>query len=406
MSASNAPPPKTTANRILLFFLIGFTSTVPLWFINFVVGAFWLIGLLPLVVFAVLIFLFIREKRVSEVKPRLLELFLAALGAFYPSVLVSIVLWLVWWVLYGVAVLFGVEGEQSGAAYRFATTVFGLLSLGLVIFLARMNWRHLLSQLYPQVGNQSAFVQISATGKKWLFKRGVILSIVFFVLLMIYLIVIGSVESSSPVAADFQLGLFLVIIYLFFISISAWLWLREPKIPRGIEVANKAIARLLQPVGYEIQTLAEIINRPGQEAVVSEQMTASVDLVALSKGNSMVIDVMTREESPESANWVTASDFRTAVWYLESILALPEPVEAVFVLVDVIPEDSLLTFADKHDIKVIQLSGEKVVELLAQDMSEPAMQKTAATLFLPLLNGYVNTTSSVEPMLENGGQHG
>jgi hypothetical protein len=406
MSSSNVHPRKTTANRFILFLLIGFTSTVPLWLMSFIVSAWWLLGLLPLVVFAVLIVLSIREKRVSVVKPKLMELFLAALGAFYPSVFIAIILWLVWWIIYGVAVRFGMKGEQSGEAYRFATTVFGLLSLGLVVFLARMNWRRLLNQLYPQVGDQSAFAQISATGKSWLFKRGIILSVIFFVLLIIYLIIVGSGELSSPVAADFQFGLLLVIMYLFFISISAWLWLREPEIPRGIEVVNRAIARLLEPAGYEIQTLAEIINGSGQESVVADQMTASIDLVARSEGQSMVIDVMTREESPESANWVTASDFRTAVWYLESVLSLPEPVEAVFVLVDVIPEDSLLTFADKHDIKVIQLSSAEVIELLIQDISESTAQKMAATLFSPLLNNAVNTALSIEPLLENGAQNG
>ena len=135
-------------------------------------------------------------------------------------------------------------------------------------------------------------------------------------------------------------------------------------------------------------------------------MTASVDLIAYGEDSSLVIDVMTRDETIEPPDWVAASEFRMATWYLQTELKLPEPVGAIFVLVDVMPDDTLHTFAESHDITVIQLSGEEVVELLVQDMSETALQKTAVTLFSPVLNEFVDMSSLSEPVLETGGRDG
>ncbi len=349
--------------------------------------------------------MFAREKRVSEAKPRWLELFLSTLGAFYPSVLIAIVLWLVRWALYGLAFLVGVDGEYGGDAYNFANVVFVLLLLGSIVFLVSMNWRHLVNQLYPKVGNQSAFAQISATGKKWLIKRGIILSFIFIILILpVTFFTVGSNISDNGalnIRNEFLMGLFVIVFYMFFISISAWLWLREPEMSRGVEVMNKAIVRLLQPFGYEVQALDEIKNEPTREVAISDQMTASIDLVARNESSSMVIDVTTGEESAHSPDWITVSEFHTAVWYLKDVLRLPAPVEAVFVLVDVVADDTLFAFAESHNIKVIQLTGGKVYELLTQDTSEQALQTTVKTLFSPLLNSSVNM-SSIKSPVENG----
>lgn len=134
-------------------------------------------------------------------------------------------------------------------------------------------------------------------------------------------------------------------------------------------------------------------------------MTASVDLVACRQGSSLVVDVMTRDETSDPPNWVAASEFRMATWYLQRVLQLPTPVKAVFVLVDVLANDTLFTFAKDYDIKVVQLSRQEVVELLAQNMSESALQKSAERLFSPLLNNFVDNASLTEPMLENGGRN-
>jgi hypothetical protein len=407
MSVLTAPPPKTSANRIFLFFLLGATSTIPFLVLSFVLTAYWALFLTPLLVLVLLIFMFAREKRVSEAKPRWLELFLSTLGAFYPSVLIAIVLWLIRWALYGLTFLVGVDGEYKGDAYNFANVVFVLLLLGSIVFLVSMNWRHLVNQLYPKVGNQSAFAQISATGKKWLIKRGSFLSFIFIILIPVVFFTLASNMSDNGalnIRNEFLMGLFVIVFYMFFISISAWLWLREPEIPRGVEVTNKTIVRLLQPLGYEVQTLAKIKNKPELGVDISDRMTASIDLISQSEGDSLIIDVMTSEETLASPDLAIASEFRMATWYLQGILQLSKPVKVVFVLVDVEADDTFFTFTDDHNIQVLQLSGEEVVDLLTQDMDEQALLETAAGLFSFSLNNFSTTSSFAKPVMENGGQ--
>jgi hypothetical protein len=410
MSALNANPPKTTVNRALLFIAIGVSTVVPLFILGFFFESLVTIFLMPLVVIIVLFMLFIKEKRVSGVTPKGLELLYATLGAFYPSVLVAIILWVIWWVVYGIAVVvFDLNGEIYEDAYLFSSTIFGLLSLGVAIFLARMNWRHLVDQLYPYVGSHSAFAKISDFGKWWLVKRGILFSIIFFFTLLFSIIipvVFLSEGDDFTMGDEFLFSLTIIFVYLFFISITAWLWLRKPEIPRGIEITNKAIARLLQPLGYKVKTLTEIKNAPTQVAVISDKMTASVDLVALSAGKSMVIDVITDEETLHAPDWVMASEFHTAVRYLKNVLQLPSPVETVAVLVDIIADDSLFLFAEDQNIKVIQLSSEEVVDLMTADMSEQALQNKYALLFSSVSTMSANGSLSVDPVVEYGGRHG
>ncbi|MCA9942264.1 MAG: hypothetical protein KC449_02220 [Anaerolineales bacterium] len=411
MTTPNVYTPKNTVNRLILFFLIGFTTATPLWVFGFYFSSGINIFLMPLVVFIVLIIMLLREKKVSSVKPGLLEYFLSFLGAFYPPVLASIALWVVWWGAYGLGSLFASDGELFGAAYDFAGVVYGVFSLGLASFLVRMNWRHVTDQLYPQVGRQSAFAKITAAGKLWLVKRGIILSVVFFVFLVVYFVIAGIFFSEGEdftVGDEFLFGLFFIVIYLFFVSVSAWLWLLQPMNQLGLSEANEVVARALKPLGYKIRTVTELKNEPRPEVEISDFMTASVDLVAGREDGSLVIDVMTLEETTEAPDWVMASEFRSATWYLQKVLQLPSPVEAVFVLVDVLPDESLLAFAEDHDIKLIQLSSDVVAEWFAEQGNEPMAGTEATALFSSLMsNGHKNGSASMEePMLISGGQNG
>lgn len=410
MPSPNELPQKTTVNRILLFFLIGFSTVAPLLILGLFFESWVNIFLMPLVVFVVLFMMFIKEKRVSGVKPTGLEFLYATLGAFYPAVLVTIILWAMWWIVYGIAVVvFDIDGGYYGDAYSFSSIIFGLLSLGVAIFLTRMNWRHLANQLYPQVGNRTAFAKISDFGKGWLIKRGILFIFIFFIALVFSFVVPAvffSEGNDFTMGDEFLLSLSIIFVYLFFISISAWLWVRKPEIPRGVEITNTAIVQMLQPLGYKVQTLAEIKNDPKQEVVISDQMTASVDLIALSKGKSIVIDVITDEETPHAPDWVMASEFRTAVWYLRNVLQLPSPVEAVAVLVDIIADDSLFLFAEDQNIKVIQLSGEEVFDMMTGDVGEQALQSKYTSLFSSMKPMSANGSPSVNPVLKNGEHHG
>ncbi len=403
------PLTKTTVNRFFLFILIGFTSTLPFLLLSFVLAAFWAVILVPLVVLIVLIFKTAKEKRVSKVKPKWLELFLSAVGAIYPSVLTAIVLWLVRWALYGSAVLIGLDGEYKGAAYNFANAVFVLLLLGSIVFLVSMNWQHLLNQLYPKVGSQSAFAQISTTGKTWLIKRGAALSLIFIFLFLVILIVGPQMSEGGAlnIRNEFVAGLFLVFLYLFLVSLSAWLWLSEPEMPRGIEITNEALVRLLQPMGYHVQALSDMRTDSIQKADFSEQMTASIDLVARKEEQSLVIDVITAKETQHALDWVIASEFQMAVLYLKNILQLSTPVKTVTVLVDVAADDSWFRYAEDQNIVVIQLSGEEVIALMTANLSDSALQNKFASLFSPSM---VNTMNEPRPLnvqvLEDGGRHG
>lgn len=405
MSTSFDSLKKTPVNRIFLFLIIGFTSIAPLLYINDFFVVFWNSGAMPLGVLVVLVLMLMRENRMSEVKPKLLELFLAALGALYPSVLVAVLLWLVWWVMYGIFVLFGWEGGMYLAAYTSAGNVFGLLSLGAAIYLVWMNWRHVGNQLYPSVGTHSAFALISKSGKTWLLKRGIIFSIIFFITFVIAAVSVEFSEGENITIGDeFILSLFIVILYLYFVSITAWLWLRKPEVPHGIDFTNQAISRFLKPLGYEVQKLTELKNM--QNGAIDEQMVASVDLIASKESHSLVIDVMTAEETHYVPDWVIASEFRMAVWYLKNVLQLPSPVEAVAVLVDINADESMFRFAEDQNINVIQLSNDEVVGLMTEDLGNLAFQKNFPSLFASIIKEPADRSTLKVAVSEEGGRHG
>ena len=69
---------------------------------------------------------------------------------------------------------------------------------------------------------------------------------------------------------------------------------------------------------------------------------------------------MTLEETTDAPDWIMASEFRTAAWYLQRVLALPKPVEAFLVLVDVVPDATLFAFTESHNINLIQLTSGEV----------------------------------------------
>ncbi len=409
MSVSNAYPPKTTVNRVILFFIIGFATATPLLLFGFYFLSWTNICLVPLGVSAVLIFMSVREKRQSKAKPKWLELFLSTLGIFYPSVFVAILLWIFWWALYGLTVLLGVEEGMYGDAYTLASTIFGIVSFGAALLLVRVNWRHLVGQLYPQAGGKSAFAEISESGKFWLIKRGILFAVIFVIIIVIYFAISGEFFSEGDditIGDEFIISLTIVIGYLFAISISAWLWLRQPENRFGIPMVNEMLYGVLKPAGYKVRSIVEI-KRENQGVEVSEFMTASVDLVASNEDGSLVIDVMTLEETAETPDWVMASEFRTATWYLQRVLQLPTPVEAIYVLVDVTPDDSLLTFAEGHAIKVLQLTSEEVAEWsVAKGNGPKLMTGKAATLLSSLVPNKKNGGTQNEPMLEFGGQNG
>ena len=77
-------------------------------------------------------------------------------------------------------------------------------------------------------------------------------------------------------------------------------------------------------------------------------------------------------------------------------------------MVDVLPDESLLAFAEDHDIKLIQLSSDVVAEWFAEQGNEPMAGTEATALFSSLMsNGHKNGSASMEePMLISGGQNG
>jgi hypothetical protein len=400
---------KTTINRLLLFFVIGFTTIAPLYIVGFFVLSWVNIFILPGVIFISLIIMAVMENRKSNVEPRWLEYLLASVGAFYPSVLVTIVIWIVWWIAYfGLEVFLGLEGGVTESAYSGAGIVYGLLSLVVGFFLVRLNWRHLTNQLYPIpiMGSQSAFAQTSKTGKTWLITRGIILSIIWIIIFIVIdqiQIEFFSEGEALTIGDDALLSLPIFVLYLFLISISAWLWLRSPEPPDVTLLMKMSVTRLLQPLGYEVQTLAETINKPGQDTEVSDPITISVDLVACRPGHSIVIDIRTEDSDlPDSG---AASEFLMATWYLKRKLSLPTPLLPIFLFVDVIPDDTMASFAQDYDIRVVQLSTEEVIGLWAQDTNEAAFQETAEKLFPPAINNELNNSSLKEAVLENGGRN-
>ena len=408
MTTPNIHPQKTTVNRLLLFFLIGFTTAVPLLLFGLFFFSLVNIFLMPLVIFVVLIVIAAREKRISIVKPGWLEYFLSFLGAFYPPVLAAIVLWLVWWVVFAIGALF-VDADLSGPVYDFAGVVYGVLSLGIAIFLVRLNWHHVANQLYPQMGSQTAFAQITEVGKSWLIKRGVLYTILFVVMLVIYLLVSGSLFSDGEnltVGDELLLGGFFIVIYLFILTVSTWLWLRQPMKQFDVSEMNEVLSRPLNASGFKVRTIAELKAEPQQAVEISDFMTASVDLVASKEDGSLVIDIMTLQETTKAPDWVMASEFRTATGYLQSVLQLPKPVEAIFVLVDVLPDDSMVAFTESQNINLIQLTSEEVAGWLASDGSLTTLPKEAAAIFSSLGLNNLNGVPSLEPALENGGQNG
>ncbi|GJM41956.1 MAG: hypothetical protein DHS20C20_22380 [Ardenticatenaceae bacterium] len=162
---------------------------------------------------------------------------------------------------------------------------------------------------------------------------------------------------------------------------------------------------MLEPSGYAVKTLIQIKEGLEPNGEFSELMTASVDLIALKEGNSLVIDVMTRNETIEIPDWTTASEFRMAAMYLQGVLKLPPPIDAILILVDVEADESLHRFSEKHDIRVIQFSGQEVLELLKPDINETALQTTVATHFPRFESKAVNGKTSHQPILVNGGRN-
>lgn len=409
MTTSSIQASKTTVNRLLLFLLIGFTTAVPILIFGLFIFSWINILCMPPVIFIVLIVMATREKRESGVKPGGMEYLLSFLGAFYPPVLVAILLWLVWWGIFGIGALLFSGGDLFDAVYDFAGLVYGLLSLAFAIFLVRLNWHHVADQLYPRTGRQTAFAQITEVGKMWLIKRGFLFSIIFFVTLVVYFAISGFFFSEGKdltVGDEFLLGLFFIVIYLFTITVSAWLWLRKPVQQLGVTEMSEALGQALRLAGYKVNTIAELKNQPEDRVEISDFMTASVDLVASNVDSSLVVDIMTLQETTKTPDWVMASEFWTATGYLQSVLRLPKPVEGIFVLVDVLPDDSLVVFTESQNINLIQLSSEEVADWLTSDGSLTTLPREAAAIFSSLGLNNVNGVPSVEPLLENGGQNG
>ena len=409
MTTPSIQAPKTTVNRLLLFLLIGFTTAVPILIFGLFIFSWINILFMPLVIFVVLIVMAAREKRFSLVKPGGMEYLLSFLGAFYPPVLVAIILWLVWWGIFAIGAIFFNTGDLFDAVYEFAGLVYGILSLGFAVFLVRLNWRHVANQLYPPMGSQTAFAQITETGKMWLIKRGFLFSIIFFVMLVIYFVFSGFLFSEGEdltVGDELLLGLFFMVIYIFIITVSAWLWLRKPVQRFGVPEINKALSQALKLADYKVSTITELKNNPKDAVEISDFMTASVDLVASNVDGSLVIDIMTMQETTKTPDWVMASEFCTATGYLQSVLQLTKPVEGIFVLVDVLPDDSLLAYAESQNIKLIQLTSEEVGDWLVSDGSMTTLSGEAAAIISSIVPHHENGASSQRPVLENGGQNG
>ncbi len=334
---------------------------------------------LPLIIFVIPLFMFGSEKRESRARPRLLEFFLAGVGAIFPSAIMTALMWVLWWILYGLFFLFAPD-DPFGVPFNIASTIVTFLALGLSVFLVRVNWRNLIEQLYPVVGNTSAFAKLSRTSKLWLLKRGLIIVALFLVSGVLLLILIGTFGSLEgwTIFDQFLVSLSLFVVQIFLVSISAWLWLRKPPMPKGLEVAHEVLGKMLTAQGYEVIALPDLINHSEKQGKIDKAFVASVDLIARKDDHSLVIDILTSVETLQPPDWNDAAAFKTAVWYLSSQLNLPTPIEARFFLVDITPEDSLLAFATAYDIQIQHTTNGMLLDALANDAT---WQQIAASWF-------------------------
>lgn len=334
---------------------------------------------LPLIIFVIPLFMFGGEKRKSRARPRLLEFFLAGVGAVFPPAILTALMWVLWWILYGLVFLFAPD-DPFGVPFNAASTIVAFLALGLNVFLVRVNWRNLIEQLYPVVGNTSAFAKLSRISKRWLLKRGLVIVALFLISGFIIIIIIGFFGSTEgfSILDQFLFTLFLFVVQLFLVSLSAWLWLRKPPVPQGLEVAQELLGKMLTAQGYEVYALPDLIHHPEQQGKIDEAFVASIDLIARKDDHSMVIDILTSVETLQPPDWNDAAAFKTAVWYLSSQLNLPAPIEARFFLVDITPEDSLLAFTTAYDIQIQHTTNDMLLDALANDET---WQQMAASWF-------------------------
>jgi len=386
------PGQKTTVSRIPILLLLGVATLIgsiillllmfnmnsediPISFIISFCG-------LPLVILGTPLFMFGGEKRESRASPKWLEFFLAGVGAVFPPAILMVAMWALWWIIFGFASLV-VDGDPFGIPFNTASIIVSLLALVMSVMLVRVNWRNMVDQLYPVVGNTSAFAQLSRTSKLWLVKRGLLIVGLFLVgLPIIFMLVVSNTSEGDffTIGDYFLMELFFFFAQIFLISISAWLWLRKPPIPQGLEVAQEVLSKALIAQGYQVLSLRDLINQPERQDEIDEEFVASVDLIAQKEGHSMVIDILTPVETLYPPEWSEAAEFKTAVWYLSSQLNLPSPVEARFVFVDVTPAESLLAFTEAHDIQTQSTTNNALLDALVNDA---ALQQIATSWFAP-----------------------
>lgn len=348
---------------LILMFDIGSDSDVPTFgFVLTFCG-------LPLVVLGTPLFMFAREKRESRVSPKWMEFFLAGIGAIFPPAILTTAMWALWWIIFGLTFLL-LGGDPYGVPFNAASTIVSLLALGMSVILVRVNWHNMVDQLYPIVGHTSAFAKLSRTSKLWLLKRGLIMVGLFFVSIIIALMLFGffgSVGDSFTIGDQFLMTLLFFVVQVFLVGISAWLWLRKPPIPQGLDIAQEVLSKGLTAQGYQVLSLPDLINQPEWQGKIDEGFVASVDLIAQRDGHNMVIDILTPVETLRPPEWREAAEFQTAVWYLSSQLNLPPPVEASFVLVDIEPAESLRVFAEAHDIQIQNITNSALIDALVDD---------------------------------------
>jgi hypothetical protein len=334
-----APRPHRGALALLFTacFLLGLVPAA------FVIGKPWLVLAVAAVEAVIACTLATQRHTVSKtIPPSRIEVFLAAVGALFPPLLLGLLMLatyaFVTLVVHGLEHLTDTTGESIRA---YLAVVWLVVFAGVYAYIGTSQ---AMKQLYPGIaGTRSPLYALTIQRR-----RLKVWGATSVVVLVVVAVLTALGFRTWP----------LVGLEMFLLGLTATIRAFSERTAGTASARTRnTMARLLESRGFEV------VQSPRTGDVQLDPLISRIDLLAYSQDRAFAVDVLDPEQHADPASWREASDVQLATSALLSasdLMKIDVPVEPVLVLPGLEEDKTLKLFCERERVHVVQLDSDIV----------------------------------------------